>query len=96
MTIERAFRVSHNLDVPVAKRRHWPQWSVVVVREASDVPDVIQFFEHPKEEEQLRCLEDYPRSISFTVKAGEWVTSLEEFEKRVKDTAELCVKLLKK
>ena len=49
--------MAHNLDVPAGKRRYWPPWAVVVVRDLDDVPDVIQFFESPKEEDQLRCLE---------------------------------------
>ena len=60
MTIERAFRVAHNLDVPAGKRRYWPPWAVVVVRDLDDVPDVMSILsKSPKEEDQLRCLKSY-------------------------------------
>lgn len=92
MTIERAFRVAHNLDVPEPKRKHWPGWSVVVVHSEEEVADVVQFFEHPGEVEQTECLRMYPKSMSFTVKAGEYHKTLEEFCERVRATASLLRK----
>ena len=47
MTIERAFRLIHLLDVPESKRKFWPQWSCVVVNREGQIEDVIQHFEAP-------------------------------------------------
>jgi len=95
MTIERARRIAHNLDVPDAKRKFWPKWAVVVVRPTGEVPDVIQFFEHPTEEESLACLKMYPGSISFIVTAGRSFISLDAFSQRIDETVVIAKKLLR-
>ena len=57
MTIERAFRFVHHLDIPEAKRRYWPQFAEVVVSRDDTVADVFQFFERPSEEQQIQALQ---------------------------------------
>jgi hypothetical protein len=47
MTVERAFRVVHLLDVPEPKRKFWPQWCSVVVNQHGAIEDVIQHFDAP-------------------------------------------------
>jgi hypothetical protein len=95
MTIERAYRVAQNIDVPEAKRKFWPKWSVVMVRPNCEILDVVQFFEHPGETEQRACLQQYPKSASFTTIAGESFVSLEAFAKRVDEVAAIAKKLIK-
>ena len=89
MTTARAFAVAHNLDVPKVKRKFWPQWSTVVVNRGGSVEDVIQHIDRPNLELNRKHLEFYPDSAQFTVKAGEMFTTLEEFEKKIRECVEV-------
>ncbi len=85
MTIERAFRVVHLLDVPESKRKFWPQWSCVVVNREGQIEDVIQHFDAPDEFLDRRHMDLYPRSVQFTAKAGEMFVTPDDFRRKIDD-----------
>jgi hypothetical protein len=87
MTIERAFRLVHHLDIPESKRRYWPQFSSVVVSGDDSVSDVFLFFESPTEQQQFAALKMYRGCMLFSVTAGTIHTTLEGFRKKVLSTA---------
>ncbi len=87
MTIERAFRLVHHLDIPEAKRRYWPRFSEVVVSRDDSVSDIFQFFELPSEEQQFQALQMYPGCMLFPVTAGISHSTLPEFTEKVTSTA---------
>jgi hypothetical protein len=93
MTIERAFRLVHNPDVPEPKRRYWPLFSEVIVSRDGSIPDVFQFFDRPNEQQQHAALEMYPGCMCFPVTAGSFHTTLQEFTAKVGSTAALIHKL---
>ena len=95
MTIERAFRFVHHLDIPEAKRRYWPQFAEVVVSRDDTVADVFQFFERPSEEQQIQALQMYPGCMLFPVTAGAIHTSISEFTEKVQSTAAFIRKHMK-
>jgi hypothetical protein len=85
MTIERAFRLIHLLDVPESKRKFWPQWSCVVVSREGQVEDVIQHFEAPDQFLDRQHMKLYPHSVQFTAKAGEMYLALDDFRNEIDD-----------
>lgn len=87
MTIERAFRLVHHLDIPEAKRRYWPKFAEVVVSRDDSVPDIFQFFAHSSEEQQIQALQTYPGCMIFPVTAGVTHATLTEFTEKVTSTA---------
>jgi hypothetical protein len=89
MTIERAFRVVHLLDVPESKRKFWPQWASVVVNRDGVVEDVIQHFDAPDLSSNRQHLEFYPHSTQFTTKAGEMYLTLDEFRRKIQDCVDV-------
>jgi hypothetical protein len=95
MTIERAFRLVHHLDIPEAKRRYWPRFAEVVVSRDNSVPDIFQFFDHPSEEQQIQALQMYPGCMLFPVTAGVIHTTLPEFTAKVSSTAAFMRKHMK-
>ena len=54
--------VIHNLDVPEAKQKYWPQWATVVVNRDGVIEDVIQHFEYPNMFLHRRHMDLYPRA----------------------------------
>ena len=95
MTIERAFRLVHHLDIPEPKRRYWPRFSEVVVSRDDSIPDVFQFFEMPTEEQQYAALQMYRGCMLFPVTAGRIHTTLQEFDAKVTSTAAFIRKHMK-
>ena len=95
MTIERAFRFVHHLDIPEAKRRYWPQFAEVVVSRDDTVADIFQFFDRPTEEQQIKALQMYPGCMLFPVTAGVIHTALSEFTEKVTSTAAFMRKHMK-
>ena len=93
MVTERAFHIVHNLDVPESKRKFWPTRAEVVVAHDGTIQDVKQFFSAPTETECVELLNLYPGCVSFPVSAGEIHVTLEEFQRKVCDSAELAAKL---
>jgi hypothetical protein len=89
MTVERAFRLVHHLDVPESKRHYWPCFSEVIVSRAGLIPDVFQFFESPNEQQQYAALEMHPGCMCFPVTAGRIHTTLQEFVAKVATTKEI-------
>ena len=93
MVIERAFRISHNLDIPEPKRKFWPQYAEVVVSHDGIIQDVQLFFSAPSESECVALLKHYRGCVSFPVHAGRIHTRLDEFKEKVADSAELAARL---
>lgn len=87
MTIERAFQLVHHLNVPQAKRRFWPRFSIVIVSGDESVPDVLQFFGNPEEQQQYEALVMYPGTMSFVVEAEKLHVGIDEFREKVSSTA---------
>ena len=83
MTIERAFRLIHLLDVPESKRKFWPQWSCVVVNREGQIEDVIQHFEAPDQFLDRRHMDLYPHSTQFTAKASEMFLTLDDLRTKI-------------
>ena len=83
MNLQRTFALVHLLDIPESKRKFWPQWSTVVVSKDGAVEDVIQYFEEPKGSLHRSHMELYPKSVQFTVKAGESFLTLASLKEKV-------------
>ncbi len=96
MTIERAFRIVHHLDIPEPKRRYWPRFAEVVVSRDDVVHDIFQFFEQPTEQQKYAALSTYPGSMSFPVTAGTIHTTLEGFTEKTLSTAAFIRKHIKR
>jgi hypothetical protein len=82
MHVERAFSAVNLLDVPPAKRKFWPQTSVVVLDDASRaILDVVPVHGSPlKTAQRLRPL--YPSALMFPARVGEFV-SVESLTARI-------------
>ena len=82
MHVERAFRVINLLDIPVPKRKFWPQHSgVVVSRSTREILDVVQLFTVSSSEYEKYFLL-YPNAVMFFADAG-WFLSVADLEAKI-------------
>ena len=95
MTVERAFRVAHHLDIPESKRRYWPKFAQVIVAEDGTIPDVFHYFDPPEEHQSATALKLYSPCVGFPVDVGILHTTLSEFAAKVEGCVELARKIRK-
>ena len=86
MSIEDAFELINNLDVPEGLRRKFaPQHSLIHINRDGEIASVVRFKHYPSEAEQLDALNNAPRCVQIIGVPGMYA-SLPEFRSRIADS----------
>jgi len=86
MSIEDAFELINNLDVPDGLRRRLaPQHSLIHINRKGEIASVVRFKHSPSEGEQLDALNKAPRCVQIIGVPGMYAT-LPEFRSRIEES----------